>query len=161
MHLPMDIERLWCYSRPVLSVPERQQNAAQPFWVPRIAGVNSSYRTLLAPGRWQRPFLSETVVPVLDRPQSDIEHLPTSQVLHLLDQAVRGVELRDIVAAANADPVYENIRYSFPSCAFRKQSLQRFAEGMFVKFHYERSRVDDILVEKDALGTSRVWAVGF
>jgi hypothetical protein len=83
-------------------------------------------------------MLSETVVVVavvimimvLLWPQSDVENLLFCQGLHFVNQGIGGVELCNIIAAANTDSVYENVRNGSPSCLFRYQILQPLADGV-------------------------------
>ena len=69
------------------------------------------------------------------------------------------VQFDNLVAAADAEAVNENIGHSATASLFKQQILQRATDGVLVEFDYVRLGFNRIFVEKDALCALGVRAV--
>lgn len=93
--------------------------------------------------------------------QSRLRNPLPAHTLHLRDQISAFVQRLDIVAAADAFTVDEDVGDSAAPCALLELVLQARTEGVFVELDHEGRWGDGVFGEEDEFGLFGMRAVGF
>lgn len=95
----------------------------------------------------------------LRKPQRHLDPRPRERG-DLVGEGALVVERGNVVAAADALAVDHDVGDRLAACHLAELLLDVGAERVLVELDDEGRRVDDVLVEQDALGALRVGAVG-
>jgi hypothetical protein len=97
----------------------------------------------------------------LARSQPELLNTFADHASKLVNQGVRAVQLRNVVAAAYALPVHEYVRDGFSAGHHGQLGLQTSPERVFVEFYHGRGRDDRVSVEEDSLSAAGVRTICF
>lgn len=106
-------------------------------------------------------FFSQTLNSQLSMRQSGLHDPFPAHTLHLGDQFSAVIQRLDLVAAADAFAVDEDVRHRAAARALLELVLQARTEGVLVELGDEGRGGNLILGEEDRFGFFRVRAVGF
>lgn len=87
-------------------------------------------------------------------------HACLAQVAELCHELVLVVQRNNVVGAANANPIDQNVWHRSAARLLLEVVLEMGAERVLVNLNDKRLGGDGVFFEEDALGTLRIRAVG-